>query len=165
MFELHPFKNYPLEKVRNSSTRPIYFYFESPWPLSPSGQKIPKDNWFQNIFFYFRRGAGRYPIQNRLPMRGWSDESQLWFRGDHSGCQSQLRQVQHRHLQRRRQDPLERQLYVAQDPTHPSEQVRINSIIITITHVAWLGRRSWCDHTNHDILLWSPLLNTNSYKR
>ena len=55
--------------------------------------------------------------------------------GDNPDRARQLRQVQHRHLQRRRQDPLERQLYVAQDPTHPSEQVRINFIIITITHV------------------------------
>ena len=53
--------------------------------------------------------------------------------GDDPDRAGQLWQVQHRHLQRRWQDPLERELHVAQDPTHPSEQVRINFIIIIST--------------------------------
>ena len=44
--------------------------------------------------------------------------------GDHTDHPGQLWPVQYRHLQRGGQDPLERQLYVAQDPTYSPEQVQ-----------------------------------------
>ena len=85
---------------------------------------------FALIFFLnFRRACTHDP--HWLHVRGRAAADPVRGGGRHSDRARQLRPLQHRHLQRRRQDPLERQLYVAQDKTHPSEQV---SIFFSLQH-------------------------------
>ena len=77
---------------------------------------------FALIFFLnFRRACTHDP--HWLHVRGRAAADPVRGGGRHPDRARQLRPLQHRHLQRRRQDPLERQLHVPQDTTHPPEQV------------------------------------------
>ena len=85
--------------------------------------------YFYNFVLNFRRACTHDP--HGLHMRGRAAADPVRGGGRHPDRASQLRPLQHRHLQRRRQDPLERQLHVPQDKTHPPEQV---SIFLSLQH-------------------------------